>query len=181
MDRKGFTLLEIMVAVAILTVLVGIAIPNYQVWLSNQRLRSDGAQLEGDLHAARMAAMNRGVAVTVLFDTPEVGQYVLFLDDGTGGGAARDGIRNGAEPYLSTLGMDNAAVQARRLSGGIALAPFELANNALGTPFLLFSGKGIRRLPSAGNPRIELRNSENRKYCITVTLAGDINVSNAAC
>lgn len=181
MDRRGFSLLEIMIAVAILTTLVTIAIPNYQIWLSNQRLRSDMAQLEGDLHAARMAAMNRSAAVTALFNTPAAGQYILFFDDGTGGGTARDGIRNGAEPYLSTLGLNDSTAQARTLSQGIALSQFELASNALGSPFLLFNGKGIRKLPSAGNPRVELRNVGSRSYCIRVTLVGDINVSNAAC
>lgn len=181
MKQKGFTLLEIMIAVAILTILVTIAIPNYQVWVSNQRLRSDMAQLEGDLQAARMAAINRSAAVTALFNTPAAGQYVLFVDNGAGGGTARDGIRNGAEAYLSTLGLDSSIVQARTLSQGIVLSQFELASNALGSPFLLFNGKGIRRSPLAGNPRVELRNVGNRSYCIRVTLVGDINVSNAAC
>lgn len=181
MKQKGFTLLEIMIAVAILTILVAIAIPNYQVWVSNQRLRSDMAQLEGDLQAARMAAINRSAAVTALFNTPAAGQYVLFVDNGAGGGTARDGIRNGAEAYLSTLGLDSSIVQARTLSQGIVLSQFELASNALGSPFLLFNGKGIRRSPLAGNPRVELGNVGNRNYCIRVTLVGDINVSNAAC
>lgn len=181
MDRRGFTLLEMMVAVSILGILAAIAIPNFQVWVSNQRLRSDMAQLEGDLQAARMTAINRNAGMTVLFNTPAAGQYVLFTDSGAGGGTARDGIRNGTEPYLSAVGLDDPAVQIRTLTQGISFSQTELATNALGNPFLLFNGKGIRKLPSAGNPRVQLTNQEGRMYCIRITLVGDINVSNAAC
>lgn len=181
MDRRGFTLLEMMVAVAILGILVAIAIPNFQVWVNNQKLRSDLAQLEGDLQAARMTAMNRNTAMTVLFNTPAAGQYVLFTDNGAGGGTARDGIRNGTEPYLSAVGLDDPAVQTRTLTQGITFSQIALATNALGSPFLLFNGKGLRKLPLGGNPRIQINNQEGRVYCIRITLVGDINVSNAAC
>lgn len=162
MNRKGFTLLEMMIAVVIIGVVVKIAIPNFQVWIINQRLRDDMSQIEMDIQTARMTAINRNVPVTVAFNQPAASQYTVFIDDGTGGGTARDLAQNGTETTL---------IQ-RTLKTGITFSLVDFNGGAT----LLFNPRGFRSSPSTGNSNLELQTSQGKKYRVSVTLVGDVNV-----
>jgi type IV fimbrial biogenesis protein FimT len=162
MNRKGFTLLELMIAVAIIGVLVRLAVPNFQTWVSNQRLRDDMSQIETDIQIARITAINRNGPVTVVFNQPTVGQYTVFTDNGQGGGTARDLTQNGTETTL---------IQ-RTLKAGIT---FSLVDFNGGSAFL-FNPRGFRSSPSSGNSNLELQTSQGKKYRVSVTLMGDVNV-----
>lgn len=61
---RGFTLVELMVTLAVLAILLGIAIPNMQQFVQNSRLRSQASELVGDLNLARSEAIRRGVSVS---------------------------------------------------------------------------------------------------------------------
>ncbi|MEI8572788.1 prepilin-type N-terminal cleavage/methylation domain-containing protein [Methylomonas sp. LW13] len=62
---KGFTLVELMVTIAIAGVLVGIAIPSFTSIISNNRLTTSANELVTALNLARSEAVKRGVSVTV--------------------------------------------------------------------------------------------------------------------
>ena len=64
-DQRGFTLIEVMIAVAIVSILAMAAIPNYIQWNARYQLKQATTELAGSLNLARMAAMNRNLAVTV--------------------------------------------------------------------------------------------------------------------
>ena len=162
MNRRGFTLLEMMIVVVIIGIMAAVAVPNFQIWVSNQRLRDDMSQIEGDLQIARMTAINRAAPVTVAFNQPAAAQYTIFIDDGGGGGAARDLAQNGTE----------VTVLQRTLKSGITFSLLDFNGGAV----LLFNPKGFRSSPSSGNSNLELQNSEGKKFRITVTLVGDVNV-----
>lgn len=64
-DQRGFTLIEVMIAVAIVGILAMVAVPNYLQWNARYQLKQATTELAGSLNLARMAAMNRNLAVTV--------------------------------------------------------------------------------------------------------------------
>ena len=171
MNEKGVGLIEVIIVVVIIGIATMIAIPNFQSWLAYQYLRGDAAQIEGDLQAARITAINENVPVTVLF-VPASNQYYAFIDDGRGaGGVARDLTLNGTEPKLFT----------RTLTSGDSLAftnntqtNYNCLTNGTGTA-LLFNSKGLLGFPAAWCVNVT-SGTVTRNHTVAVTLAGAISV-----
>src|SRR5512146_3058487 len=63
--EAGFTLVELMVAVAIISIAVGLAMPYYSEWQAQSKLRQATSEIATQLTLARMAAMNRNRSVDV--------------------------------------------------------------------------------------------------------------------
>ena len=102
----GISLVEIMTVITIITVLATIAIPNFMKWMPNMRLKSSARGVYSTLQKAKVEAVKRNACIGVRFSTVTVpatgGGYTLFLDDGSGGGAACNGTQDGTELQIST-------------------------------------------------------------------------------
>lgn len=59
-SASGFTLIELMVTVAVLAVIVGLATPSFRSLLEAQRMRAAAFDLMADLTLARSEALKRG-------------------------------------------------------------------------------------------------------------------------
>ena len=88
MDKKGVTLLELVVVFAIIAVGAVLTIPNIGPFLENYRLRTATRDITSMLRTAQMRAVSNNVNCQVLFDVG-AGSYVLKRD--TGGGPFNDG------------------------------------------------------------------------------------------
>jgi type IV fimbrial biogenesis protein FimT len=82
--ERGFTLVEMMVAIAVVAVLLTLAAPSFYDFILVQRLKSTNAQLVTDMQFARSEASSRGVDVQVIFsatgpDGP-LGCYSIYTD-----------------------------------------------------------------------------------------------------
>lgn len=97
----GFTIVEMMVTVAILAILVSIALPSFRNFIEDQRVKSVASELHASIILARSEALKRNVSITL---APRDGGWAagwrtahpsadgVFLDDrGAVAGVAIDG------------------------------------------------------------------------------------------
>jgi len=104
-SKSGFSVIELLIVVAIIAILASIAVPNMVAPSIKAKLRGAVSNLRADLQAAKMMAIreNRFVVVNVLANN----SYEVFVDNGAGaGGVAEDWIRNGTERLLASRQME---------------------------------------------------------------------------
>ncbi len=83
--ESGFTLIEMMIVVAVLAIMAGIAIPGFMSLLPGMRLNGAARQVMGDLMAARMNAVKQNNEFKVFFNSPGTNQYKILDDDDNDG------------------------------------------------------------------------------------------------
>jgi type IV fimbrial biogenesis protein FimT len=88
---SGFTLIELIVIIAIVAIFAAIAVPNFLSYIPKSRLNGAARQVMGDLMAARMKAVKLNHRVKVFFYSDH--QYKI-CDDANNDGTVDDGEGN---------------------------------------------------------------------------------------
>jgi prepilin-type N-terminal cleavage/methylation domain-containing protein len=138
-NRSGFTLIEMMVVVAIAAVLVAMSVPALQQWGLNQRAKSAISSLAGTLMHARSEAIRTGNNHIVFFQTDALGANLVdaegtavpaaVVNDDRPGGANQN-CRIDANETISVVyaepgldwGVENATVRVPTDSGAGAIS-----------------------------------------------------------
>jgi len=79
MNKKGFTLLEITVTLAILGIISAISIPSYYSWLPKHRLQTSVRKIYDDLNMARSRAVRTNTDIGIEFNISN-DTYRVFVD-----------------------------------------------------------------------------------------------------
>ena len=117
LDESGFSLIELVVVIAMVAIISAIAIPNMIGWRGERQLRGAVNNLLGNLQLARMQAIREAEIVAISFN--EVGgTYSIFFDSKTVGniGELDAGERTIRKVTLPT----GVTIQAASFSGGVA-------------------------------------------------------------
>ena len=156
--NTGFTMLELMVAIAIMVIGAAIAIPNMIQWRTESNLRGSANNLRADLNMAKMLAIRENAVVVVDFSAGD--HYDIFVDNGTGSNA-EDWVWNPAE---------ERRVRKRELRPGISIDMVKTD----------FSGFELTRFNRRGLPdrvgKVVLVSKSGEESEITVNQMGRINL-----
>ncbi len=79
--RRGLTLVELLVAMGITAVVVGIAIPSMRNWMISQRVVSTAGEIVTDLRFGRSDAISNNLPIQVQYMDAGNGCYTIFRGD----------------------------------------------------------------------------------------------------
>jgi type II secretion system protein H len=109
-ERHGFTILELMVAMAVMAVLMAIAVPTVATHMAVQEIRGSAQQVVDVLREARDSAVNEGQPRYVLFDPASDG-YEIWRYDGS------SWIQEEEEEFAESVTFDDSDVTFPGLTG----------------------------------------------------------------
>ena len=141
---KGFTMIELVVTMAVLAILVALAAPSFTSVINNNRLTGNANELLSTLQSARMEAVRRNAPIVICRnDTPDTGTtcntgagawqgWMSFVDNGgtvfnadgtvnvAGTGTASNGELEGNETvlYSGTFTPPSQLQASPAISGG---------------------------------------------------------------
>jgi len=112
--ERGFTLIEIMVATAIVAIAVTFAVPNIVGWRTKQRFLSAASDVHEAVKVARAAAIKQNTNAIVQFDTANR-RFTVFADlDGDGNQDANERTIHSAS-YRDDITLNTGGLTNNRL------------------------------------------------------------------
>ncbi len=181
--ESGFSLVELIVVIAILGLLLTIAIPAFSRWLPGYRLRSAAKDLHTNLQYAKFAAIRQNATCALVFDTGvSPGRYFLCTNPGANGTWDGPAAMGGDDTAIRTVtlstygsGVNYGAGSASNDIPGGGAAPADPVTFAAPTHIALFSSSGTALNPGASGSYVYLSNSRGSSYGVgTPSIAGVI-------
>jgi type IV fimbrial biogenesis protein FimT len=175
---RGFTIVEILVAIAIVAMLMLLVAPSSATWIQNTRLRSAAESVARGLQMARIEAMKRNAQVAFRMTDPASSAYMVCIYDpvadlcSTAAGAVlaqRDASEDGS---VAKLGADTTLSDPT-----VALAP---GVNIPSVTVFDWYGRLAAAAP-VNMMRIDVRNpilstADERRMVIFINQGGQIRV-----
>lgn len=116
---KGFTLIELIITLAVLAIMVGWAIPSFFSLINQNRLTSTSNQVLGLINQARSEALRKSdrIWVSPLTGTDWASGAAIWLDVNS------DGVRS-ADEIIRLVAIDNGSLSVTTSASALTVAPF---------------------------------------------------------
>ena len=164
--QTGFTIVELLIGIALVATITAIAVPNFISWLPNFRLRSASQDMLSNFQKAKLAAVKSNVNVAVCFKIDNSG-YTAFVD--TNANYANDG-----EEVVA----DVAWADYKSLVVNLAFNTFDTTVGA--RPCMAFQSTGIpvdgsvAGFASVPSREAQISNTNGRSNKVVVSPAGSV-------
>jgi len=160
----GFTLVEILIVLAITLILMGIALPPYLSWRNNLSYRQAARGMTSMLREARTLAITRNRQHMVVFK-PNSSSYKLIP---------------GSQAYNTpSTGWNATPLQDQNSPSNTTFRSMSTGTST-GNVYVQFNPNGTAKLAApngtASNGSITVNEGSSRKFVITVTTAGRIKM-----
>jgi prepilin-type N-terminal cleavage/methylation domain-containing protein len=159
--ESGFTLMELMVTIAIILIMASIAVPTFLSWLPRQRLRTAVTDLAADIQLIKLSAIKENRNWAIVFNTANDIYYVCSDDGG-------NNIWDGAPPMFG----NDTIVKTVDLSSIGSGIQFIAVGGAFGVhkPHIEFDSRGL-----SNAVQIDLTNMiGSPSYRVQTTLGGGV-------
>lgn len=161
---KGFTLIELMITIVVLSILVTIAIPSFQETIRRNAVTATANDLIASLLFARSEAIKREKDVAIIASGNWSSGWEAFIDSN------KNGVKNAGEEVLNSYILDLLNISIAGNGGvntAIVYSPSGRTKNTLTSPtsdFIKISNKDLTRcirFSLTGRPRVDklLRNN----------------------
>ena len=160
-DRRGFTLVELLVAMALIAILLCLAVPSFSDWLENSRLKQSARDVLNAFQTARLEAIKHNTFVSLDFTAgaSSSGVIEIYVDDGSGGGTAGNCTRESGETVVTKISM----------AKGVTLFSASFSGTSTG-----FNSRGLAISGHSGS--VKVKNSE-RTYTVSLAPAGCVSLN----
>lgn len=158
--KSGFTLIELIIVIGMISLLTSIAIPAVMKWLPNYRLKAAARDLYSNMQKAKMEAVksNKDVLIGFVVGTYDpaggIGSYRVFVDD-----SPANGVFDVGEQILVQVNMPkNVSLYYNNFTGNTA------GYNSRGLPWIYNLGS------------VRFQNNNSRYYQASLSFAGNVKI-----
>ena len=179
----GFSFMELLVVMIIMSVIASIALPAFSAWLPNYRLRVASKDLYSNLQMAKLTAVRQNAPSAVIFDNKvSPGRYFICSDSGVNGIWDGPATMGGDDTCLKTVelsrygsGVDYGAGKAADDILGGGAPPADVVTYTTPTDVALFSPSGTVINPGVSGSYAYLSNDRGATYGVgTPSIAGAV-------
>ncbi len=124
-SQSGFTLIELIIAMAIALILLGLGVPSFFSAVKNSKIGASNTDLVSALYLARSEATKRSGRVSVCARQSDAScgsdwnnGWILFTDNSVGSSAGTEGVIDGDDEVLRIYEpLENLAVEVKATPG----------------------------------------------------------------